>query len=148
MIKNKDRKAECNETFRSANAMIMKDQMIDDLTDQVKNDPDNAELKAKLEKLMKTKKELFTYLSPEEQSSYVKTYREKIMEDIDDEDVQSLVAKEYNEYKKNNPNADIITMMEKMKAIADKQEAIKKIDEDANALVDAVKEQMVGLAEQ
>lgn len=147
-VKDKDRKIECNETFRSANALVMKDQMIDDLTEQSKNDPDNAELKAKLEKLLSAKKELFTYLSPEEQSTYVKSYREKVMEDIEDEDVKSLVAKEYNDYKTKNPDADIITMMEKMKAIADKQEAIKKIDEDANELVDTVKEQMVELAQQ
>lgn len=125
----------------------MKDQTIDDLTEQLKNDPDNPQLKAELTKAMETKKNLFTYLSPEEQSTYVKEQREKIMEDIDDEDVSSLVAKEYTAFKQANPDADIFTLMEKMKSIADKQEAIKQIDEDANTLVDAVKEQMMELAQ-
>jgi uncharacterized protein YueI len=148
LIKDKDRKAECNETFRSANAMTMKDQAIDDLTEQAKNDPDNAELKAQLQKLMNAKKDLFKYLSPAEQSTYTKAYREKVMEDIEDEDVKTSIAKEYNDYKKSNPNADIITMMDKMKSIADKQEAMKQADEDANALIDAVKDQMTDLAQQ
>lgn len=147
LLKGKERYGECLDTFRSANALTMKDQTIDDLTEQLKNDPDNVQLKSDLAKAMETKKNLFTYLSPEEQSSYVKEQREKIMEDIDDEDVSSLIAKEYTAFKQANPDADIFTLMEKMKSIADKQEAIKQIDEDANVLVDAVKEQMMGLAQ-
>lgn len=135
------------DTFRSANALDMKDQIIDDLTEQLKNDPDNAELKQQMEKALATKKSLFSYLSPEEQSTYIKDQREKIMGDIDDPDVNSLVAKEYNDFKKANPDADVITLLDKMKTIADKQEAIKQIDEDANTLVDAVKQQMMELAQ-
>jgi hypothetical protein len=148
MIKDDDRKAECNETFRSANALVMKDQMIDDLTAQIKEDPENPDLKAKLEQLMNSKKALFPYLSSDEQNNYVREYREKIMENIDDEEVKVSIAKEYNNYKKNNPDMDIITMMDKMKAIADKQQTLKEIDEDANQLVDAVKSQMMDLAQQ
>jgi hypothetical protein len=148
MIKDDDRQAECNETFRSANALVMKDQMIDDLTAQIKEDPENPELKAKLEQLMNSKKALFPYLSSDEQNSYVREYREKIMENIDDEEVKVSIAKEYNDYKKNNPDMDIITMMDKMKAISDRQQTLKEIDEDANQLVDAVKEQMMELAQQ
>ncbi len=147
LLKGKDRHGECLDTFRSANALDMKDQIIDDLTEQLKNDPDNAELKQQMEKALATKKSLFSYLSPEEQSTYIKDQREKIMGDIDDPDVNSLVAKEYNDFKKANPDADVITLLDKMKTIADKQEAIKQIDEDANTLVDAVKQQMMELAQ-
>lgn len=147
-VKDKDRKSECNETFRSANALVMKDQAIDDLTEQSKNDPDNAELKAKLQKLMDAKKNLFTYLSESEKSTYIKDQREKIMDGIDDTDVQSEISKEYTDYRKNNPNADVIALLDKMKDIADKQKAMKQADEDANALVDAVKDQMTELAQQ
>lgn len=147
-LKWKDRYQECNETFRSANALIMKDQTIDDLTDQIKNDPDNAELKAKLQKAMESKKALFPFLSATEKSTYIKEQREKIMEDVDDADVQNSIAKEYNKFRTANPNADIITMLDKMKSIADKQKMMKQADEDANALVDAVKEQMTDLAQQ
>lgn len=147
LLKGKDRHDECLETFRSANALVMKDQAIDDLTEQLKNDPENTDLQAELDKAMQAKKSLFTYLSAEEQSSYVKEQREKIMGDIDDEDVSSLVAKEYNAFKKANPDADIMTLLDTMKSIADKQEAIKQIDEDANMLVDAVKDQMLEIAQ-
>ena len=146
-MKGKDRHDECLDTFRSANALVMKDQAIDDLTEQLKNDPENTDLQAELDKAMQAKKSLFTYLSAEEQSSYVKEQREKIMGDIDDEDVSSLVAKEYNAFKKANPDADIMTLLDTMKSIADKQEAIKQIDEDANMLVDAVKDQMLEIAQ-
>lgn len=147
LLEGKDRHGECLDTFRSADALSMKDQTIDDLTEQLKNDPDNADLKQQIDKAMATKKSLFTYLSPEEQSNYIKDQREKIMENIDDPDVNSLVAKEYNAFKQSNPDADVITLLDKMKSIADKQEAIKQIDEDANTLVDAVKEQMMELAQ-
>ena len=126
----------------------MKDQAIDDLTEQSKNDPDNAELKAQLQKLMNAKKNLFTYLSESEKSTYIKDQREKIMDGIDDTDVQSEISKEYTDYRKNNPNADVIALLDKMKDIADKQKAMKQADEDANALVDAVKDQMTDLAQQ
>lgn len=147
-LKWKDRYQECNETFRSANALIMRDQTIDSLTQQIKDDPDNAELKAKLQKEMDSKKALFPFLSATEKSTYIKEQREKIMEDVDDADVQNSIAKEYNKFRTANPNADIITMLDKMKSIADKQKMMKQADEDANALVDAVKEQMTDLAQQ
>jgi len=147
-LKWKDRYQECNETFRSANALTMRDQTIDSLTQQIKDDPDNAELKAKLQKEMESKKALFPFLSATEKSTYIKEQREKIMEDVDDADVQNSIAKEYNKFKATNPNADVITMLDKMKFIADKQKIIKQADDDANTLVDAVKEQMTDLAQQ
>jgi len=147
-LKWKDRYQECNETFRSANALTMRDQTIDSLTQQIKDDPDNAELKAKLQKEMESKKALFPFLSATEKSTYIKEQREKIMEDVDDADVQNSIAKEYNKFKATNPNADVITMLDKMKFIADKQKIIKQADDDANTLVDAVKDQMTDLAQQ
>jgi hypothetical protein len=125
----------------------MKDQTIEDLTEQSKNDPDNAELKAQIQKAMEAKKSMFTYLTPEEKNIYIKDQREKIMEGIDDADVSSAISKEYTAFRSANPDVDVITLLDKMKSIADKQEAIKQIDDDANALVDAVKEQMTALAQ-
>lgn len=147
LLKGKDRFDECNQTFRSVDALNMKDQTIDDLTEQLKNDPDNIELKQQMDKALIAKKNLFVYLSPEEQSSYIKNQREEIMENIDDSDVSSLISKEYTAFKTANPDADVITLLDTMKSIADKQKAIKQIDEDANALIDAVKEQMMWLAQ-
>jgi hypothetical protein len=126
----------------------MRDQTIDDLTDQIKNNPDDAELKAKLQKAIDAKKALFPFLSATERATYIKDQREKVMDGIDDTDVQSMVAKEYTEFKKANPNADVITLLDKMKGIAEKQKLMKEIDEDANTLVDAVKNQMTDLAQQ
>lgn len=148
LIKDDSRLAECNDTFRSTNAMVMKDQMIDDLTEKLRDDPENEELKAQLQKAMDAKKKLFPLLTEEEQTNYIKEYRETVMENIDDDDVKSLVSKEYIAYKNANPDANIMDLMDKMKAIADKQNLIKRIDEDANVLVDAVKEQMLSLAQQ
>lgn len=147
-LKWTERYKECNETFRSANALNMRDQTIDSLTEQIKNDPDNADLKTKLQKEMESKKNLFPFLSTTEQSTYIKDQREKVMDGIDDTDVQSLVAKEYTNFKKANPTADVITLLDKMKDIADKQKLMKQIDEDANTLVDAVKGQMADIAQQ
>ncbi|OQB42407.1 MAG: hypothetical protein BWY04_00287 [candidate division CPR1 bacterium ADurb.Bin160] len=127
------------ENFQSANALYMKDQQIDDITQRLKDNPDDAELQAELEKVLESKKKLFPYLSSEEQSEYVKSYRENLMDDISDDDVKLAIAKEYNAYKKDNPDVDVISLLDKMKKITDKQQLIKRIDEDANYLVDAVK---------
>jgi arsenate reductase-like glutaredoxin family protein len=89
--------------------------------------------------VLESKKKLFPYLSSEEQSEYVKSYRENLMDDISDDDVKLAIAKEYNAYKKDNPDVDVISLLDKMKKITDKQQLIKRIDEDANYLVDAVK---------
>ena len=147
LLKGKDRYEECNQTFRSANALGMKDQTIDSLTEQSKNDPDNAELKAQIQKAMEAKKALFPYLTPAEKSEYIKEQRLKIMDGIDDADVNSSVAKEYAAFRTANPTADVITLLDKMKTIADKQEAIKQADDDANTLVDAIKGQMTSVAQ-
>ncbi|HBB03370.1 TPA: hypothetical protein DCZ39_00465 [Patescibacteria group bacterium] len=125
----------------------MKDQTIESLIEQSKNDPDNADLKAQIQKEMEAKKAMFPYLTPEEKNIYIKEQRLKIMEGIDDTDVSSLISKEYTAFRAANPTADVITLLDKMKSIADKQEAIKQIDDDANALVDAVKAQMTSVAQ-
>ncbi|EKD25169.1 MAG: hypothetical protein ACD_80C00111G0006 [uncultured bacterium (gcode 4)] len=147
LLKWKDRYEECNQTFRSATALGMKDQTIESLIEQSKNDPDNADLKAQIQKEMEAKKAMFPYLTPEEKNIYIKEQRLKIMEGIDDTDVSSLISKEYTAFRAANPTADVITLLDKMKSIADKQEAIKQIDDDANALVDAVKAQMTSVAQ-
>ncbi len=147
LLKGKDRYVECNQTFRSANALVMKDQTIESLTEQSKNDPDNAELKQQIQKAMEAKKALFPYLTPEEKNTYIKEQREKIMEWIDDADVSSSISKEYTAFRTANPTADVITLLDKMKSIADKQEAIKQADDDANTLVDAIKEQMTAIVQ-
>ena len=147
-IKDKGSKQTCMENFQSANALYLKDQQIDDITQRLKDNPDDAELQAELEKVLESKKKLFPYLSSEEQSEYVKSYRENLMDDISDDDVKLAIAKEYNAYKKDNPDVDVISLLDKMKKITDKQQLIKRIDEDANYLVDAVKWQMMDIAEQ
>ncbi len=126
----------------------MKDQIIDDLTERIKNDPENAELKQELEKAMNSKKELFNYLPSEDQSQYVKEFRENLMEDIYDEEVKLAIAREYNEYKRNNPDENILNQLDKMETIAKKQQTLKNLDEDANMLVDTIKDQMMDFAQQ
>ena len=148
LIKDDDSKQECYGNFRSANALVMKDQRIDDITESLKDDPDNIELKDELEKLIQSKKNLFPYLSSDEQSEYIKEYRENLMDNIDDDSVKSAIAKEYTAYKNNNPDIDVVSLLDQMKSIADKQKLIKSIDEDANYLVDTVKNQMMDIAQQ
>jgi len=138
----------CYDNFRSKNALTMKDQIIENLTEQLKNDPENKQLKEQLQKEMQSKKNLFPYLSSQEQSNYIREYRENLMDNIDNDDVKSSIAKEYNSFRSNNPDTDIISLLDEMKAISDRQKLLKNIDQEANFLVDTVKNQMMDLSQQ
>lgn len=146
-LKDTDRFDECNDTFRSSNALVMKDYEIQDLEAMLKNNPDDADAKAKLEKLLASKAATFAQLSPEEQSNYVKEKREEIMANVDDDEVKSAIAKEITAYRQANPNASINDLIAEMEKSTEKQQTMKELDEKANAVIDNLKQQMMDAAQ-
>lgn len=146
-LQNSERYEECNETFRSAQALSMKDSEIEGITEELKNNKDSTELQEKLEALLAKRKGIFGALSEEEKSSYIQDQREKIMENIDEDDVKSAISKEFVAFKQANPSADINQIIEAMESATEKQQTLKRLDDDANMLVDTVKKQMMDYAE-
>jgi hypothetical protein len=66
--------------------------------------------------------------------------REEVMSDIEDDDVKSSIAKAFTEFRSNNPGLTLEQQIAKMEEIKENQETLKRYDEEANILMDQVKE--------
>lgn len=102
-------------------------------------DPDDPELKKELATLEAQRKDLHEFASTDVKNQYIKGAREELMADIDDEDVKSLIAKQFVDFRGKNPNANLDELIEKMGEIKDRQETIKNLDEQVNEVFDEIK---------
>jgi len=125
----------------------MKDYEIETLEQYLKDNPNDAESKARLEKLLASKAATFAQLSADEQTNYVKEKREEIMANVDDEDVKSAIAKEITAFRQANPNATINDLVTEMEKSTKKQLTMKELDEKANTVIDTLKQQMMDAAQ-
>lgn len=102
-------------------------------------DPDSAKLKKQLADLEAKKKDLYDFASSDVQNQYFKESREKIMEDIDDDDVKSVIARQFMDYRSKHPNEDMDQLLKKMEQIKENQEYVKNLDDQVNELFDEMK---------
>ncbi len=145
--KKSDRYEECIQTFRSPNAITMKDYEIETLQQRVKDSPEDKEAVAELERMLASKAKVFSMLTPEEQGQYIKEKREEIMSQVDDDEVRSAIAKEITAFRSQNPNADINDLIVEIQKSTEKQQTFKSLDEKANAVIDNLKQQMMDVAQ-
>jgi tetratricopeptide (TPR) repeat protein len=103
-------------------------------------DPDDADAQKRLADLKAKQKDLFAFATPGAQSQFMKTAREEIMAEVEDDDVKSEISKIFVAYRGENPNADPNQLLKKMEEIRDQQETAKRLDEYANTLMDQLKE--------
>lgn len=66
--------------------------------------------------------------------------REEVMADIDDDDVKSSIAKIFSGYRDDHPGMSLDEQIAKMREIKENQETLKRYDEQANTLMDQVKD--------
>lgn len=130
----------CKSALVSVEKLESRDTKINDLIERLKSDYNNKELKKELEALKAAKKANYDLLSDWEKTQYFQKVREWIMWDVDDEDVKSAISKEFVWYRA--WESDINKLTEKLEQITEKQKTLKQLDEDANVLVDQVKEQL------
>jgi len=131
---------ECKAKLATVEKIKWKDEKIDNLIDQLKNNPNDGDLKKQLEEAKKQKQLTYEMMPDAQRWQYFKEKREEIMAWVEDEDVKSAISKEFTTYKSSEPN--IINQLDKLKEITKKQELIKSADEKANQLVDQMKEQL------
>jgi hypothetical protein len=113
---------------------------IDDLKSAAgKGDANAAKQLADLEK---KKKDMLEFMTPAQQSEYLKKNREEIMSDVDDEDVKSEIAKDFTKLRTANPTLNIDQLVQKLKDIKEQKETVKRLDEEANTLMDEMKKHM------
>lgn len=115
------------------------DQDISDLQSTVGKDPDDADARKRLKDLEQQRKDLLEVAPPGTTNAYTKARVGEIMGDVEDEDVASSIRKDYIDYKKQNPTATIDQLMTRLQTIKKEQETIKRLDDEANELVDTLK---------
>ncbi len=102
--------------------------------------PDDKEAQKKLADLIAKQNDLFEFASDGTKGQYFKDAREKIMEDVEDDDVKSAIAKTFTAYRSQNPNVSLNDQIKEMQKIKDQQDLIKSLDEQANTLMDQIKD--------
>jgi exonuclease VII large subunit len=92
--------------------------------------------------LEKKKKDMMEFMTPTQQAEYMKTNREAILGDVSDEDVKSEIAQDFMKLRSANPNLNIDQLVQKLKDIKEQKETVKRLDEEANTLMDEMKKHM------
>jgi len=133
----------CKKELVSIKALDANDTKIETLIESLKSDSSNIELQKQLKDLKDKKQQVYTLMNEGEKQEYFKKQREEIMKDVDDTDVASAISKEFTTYRAGDGN--INTQLEKLEQITQKQQTLKRLDDEANTLVDQVKEQMQGV---
>ncbi len=131
---------ECIHTLANPEKIKAWDNKMASLIEQLKKDSSNTQLKKELEKLKTEKQAKYEAMTDSDRTAYFQEKRKEIMGDIEDEDVASSISKEYTKYREWEKN--INNLLDRLEEITTKQKMIKQIDEDANTLVDQVKEQL------
>jgi hypothetical protein len=108
--------------------------------------PDDADAQTNLKDLLAKQKTMFEFASSGTTGQYFKTEREAIMAEVDDEDVKSEIARQFIAIRNQNPTMDLNQQLAKLEEIRDRQETVKRLDEQANQLMDQIKEGANGFA--
>lgn len=131
---------ECKTKLATIEKIKWKDEKIESLIEQLKSDPSNRDLKKQLEEVKKQQQITYEMMPESQKQTYFKEKREAIMSDIEDDDVKSAISKEFTAYKSGEWN--VLKQLEKLEQITEKQQTLKRLDEEANELVDTIKEQL------
>ena len=113
---------------------------VEDAKSAAGRDPNDADAQKYLADLLDKQKALFAFAPDGVKGEFFKKSREEIMANVSDEDVKSEISKEFIDFRNKNPNADLNAQLNKMKELKDNQEFVKNMDEQANELMDTIKE--------
>jgi hypothetical protein len=109
-------------------------------------DPDDEAAAARLKELLAKQKGYFEFAPDGVKGEFFKAEREAIMEEVDDEDVKSEIARQFMAARGDNPNMSLNDQLAKMKDIRDRQMTAKRLDDEVNGLMDELKESASGFA--
>ncbi len=131
---------DCKTKLANISKIKSNDEKIDNLIEELKNNPKDKDLQKELQKLQNLKQTTYEMMSDSDKTNYFKEKRESVMADIDDDDVKSAISKEFTAYRQWETN--INKMLEKLEEVTEKQKTLKRLDEEANQLTDTIKEQL------
>jgi|GEM_PF-681485 len=122
--------------------------MLGDLDSKIEDLKSSGKSSPELTDLTKQRNDLLAAANSQTQSTYTKTRVADIMDDVEDEDVASSIRKEYIDYKKTHQNENVDQLMTKLESIKKEQELVKRLDDQANELVDTLKGHVTGYADE
>jgi len=118
------------------------DEEIDALKSTVGSDPSDADAKKRLDALLKEREGLLGVISDENKQQYQKGRYAEVLEDVEDEEVKSEIRREFIKWRSENPEKDIDAYVKRLEAIKEEKEFVKRMDDQANELVDSLKEKV------
>ncbi len=124
------------------------DDEIESIKDILDDDPNNAAAKKKLSELTASKNQLIDLMGAANKQQYTKEKVDDIMVGINDEDVASEIRKEFIKYKSQNKDANFDQLMDKLAQIKEEKEFVKRLDDQANELVDNLKGSITDYADE
>lgn len=110
---------------------------------ELRKDPGNEFLKDEVEKLRTKKNSMYDYAPADVKRDFFRKERERIFEGIDDADVRSAIVKDYTDFRKDNKDASIDELLKQMEQIKEEKETMKRLDEEANKLIDDMKNNVI-----
>jgi hypothetical protein len=102
-------------------------------------DPSNTDAQEKLKKLLAQQAALFENASEPTKVAFMKSSREAILADVEDEDVKAEIVKLTLAARGQMPGMSLNDQLAKLKEIREQQELTKRLDEQANTLMDQIK---------
>ncbi len=100
------------------------------------NDPDAQD---KLKKLLAKQAALFENAPEAAKSAFMKSSREALLADIDDADVKAEIVRQTLAARDSSGGMSLNDQLAKMAEIKEQQETVKRLDEQANTLMDQIK---------
>lgn len=100
-------------------------------------------LKKEIEELKKQQNLMYVNANPEVQRDYYRGQREKIFDSIEDEEVKRMVSRDFIEYRSKNSDATVTELFERMREIREEKETIQRLDQEANKLIDDLKNNII-----
>lgn len=116
------------------------DDQIKILKDELRKDPSDPNLIKQLSGLEDKRKDYMDVMNQDNLNQYTKGKFSSELSDVEDSDVKSEIAKAFVKYRMQSGEKDIDKLMEKLKDIKEEKEYLKSLDEQANELVDLMKE--------
>ncbi|MCC7574050.1 hypothetical protein KO361_00460 [Candidatus Woesearchaeota archaeon] len=116
---------------------------IRDIENKLKYDWRNQELQKELRELKKQQDLMYSNSPPEIQRDYFRNEREKLFEDVEDEELKRMIAKDFTSFRGQNKDATVTELLQRMEQIKEEKQTLQRIDQEANKLIDDMKNNII-----
>ena len=141
------------ECYESIGKTLTTNHLLDtqDKIDQIENDliyswrdrELTSSLRKELSELKRKQDLMYANADPSVQREYYRSQREKIFDTIEDEEVKRMVSRDFIAFRSKNQDASVTELFERMREIREEKETIQRLDQEANKLIDDLKNNII-----